>query len=294
VIEIPTTYLISLLIIIEIFAILAFSLNLLAGFTGLLSVSHAALFGVGAYVAGLISLRVSAELVLLLAAAVVITTLLASAIVVPTLRLGGDYFILATLGFQVIITDILRNWVDLTRGPFGLTGIPRARLFGFPLASTELTLLLVTACTAGLFFLSWRLTRAPFGRVLMGIREDELATEMLGKDLVRFKIIVFALGGAMAAVAGVMYAHFIRSLTPDSFPLGQSFLLLVIVFVGGGGSLLGSVLGTFLLLLLPEAMRFMGLSGTTAGPIQQIIYGLVLVLLMIFRPQGLLGRYKVA
>lgn len=290
--QIPTTYLINLLIIIEIFAILAFSLNLLAGFTGLLSVSHAALFGVGAYVAGLVSLRVSPELVLLLAAAVVITTLLASAIVVPTLRLGGDYFILATLGFQVIITDILRNWVDLTRGPFGLTGIPRARLFGFPLASTELTLLLVTVCAAGLYFLSWRLVRAPFGRVLMGIREDELATELLGKDLVRFKIIVFALAGAMAAVAGVLYAHFIRSLTPDSFPLAQSFLLLVIVFVGGGGSLFGSVLGTFLLLLLPEAMRFIGLSGTTAGPIQQIIYGLVLVLLMIYRPQGLLGRYR--
>ncbi|HZU04611.1 MAG TPA: branched-chain amino acid ABC transporter permease [Chloroflexota bacterium] len=289
-IEIPTTYLINVLIIIEIYAILAFSLNLLAGYAGLLSVAHAALFGVGAYVAGLVALRVSPELLLLLISAVVVTALLALAIAVPTLRLGGDYFILATLGFQVIITDILRNWVDLTRGPFGLTGIPRARLFGFPLASTELTLLLVTACAVGLFLLSWRLVRAPFGRVLLALREDELATQLLGKDLVRFKVSIFVLSGAMAAIAGVLYAHFVRSLTPDSFPLAQSFLLLVIVFVGGGGSLLGSVLGTFLLLLLPEIMRFIGLPSATAGPIQQIIYGLVLVLLMIFRPQGLLGR----
>lgn len=292
--QIPLGYLLNLLVIVEIFAILAISLNLLAGYTNMLSVAHAALFGVAAYVAGILSLRVGAELLLLLAAAIVVTTLLAVGIAVPTIRLGGDYFILATLGFQIIVIDVLRNWVDLTRGPFGLHGIPRARLFGIPIDNTWATLALVTVCLAVVYFLAWRLTRAPFGRVLQGIREDELATETLGKDVVRFRIVIFAVAGAMAAVAGVLYANYVRSLTPDAFPLAQSFLLLTIVFVGGGGSLLGSVIGTFLLLLLPEALRFVGLPSATAGPIQQIIYGLVLVVMMIFRPQGILGRYRTA
>ncbi len=292
--DIPVAYLLNLLITIEIFAILVLSLNLLAGFTGLLSVSHAALFGVGAYSAGIVALRFTPEIVVLFLVAIVVTVTVASIVAIPSLRLGGDYFVLATLGFQIIITDILQNSVDLTRGPFGLHGIPRARFFGLPLDSTELTLALVTVCLVATYVLVRRLTRAPFGRVLDAIREDELATETLGKPTLHYKVVVFLLSGALASVAGVLYAHFIRSLTPDSFPIGQSFLLLAIVFVGGGGSLLGSVVATFVLLLLPEGLRLVGLQSAAAGPIQQILYGLALVLMMILRPQGLFGRTRLA
>ncbi len=285
-------YLCYLVTIVAVFAILAISLNLIAGYGGMLSVAHAAFFGIGSYVTALAMMRAGLPFLAALLLSVAVTAAVALLVAIPTLRLGGDYFILATLAFQTLLVEILNNWIDLTRGPFGLYDIPRPSLFGITIASNEAYALVATVVAAALLALARRLVASPFGRTLRAIREDETVAQVLGKDVFRVKLAAFAIGAAFAAVAGSLYAPYIRFISPASFALSESFLLLTIVFVGGAGNLAGSVLGTALLLLLPEALRFGGVGSAVAAPLQQLVYGLVLILLMIYRPQGLIGEHR--
>lgn len=285
-------YLLHLAIVISIYSILAASLNLMWGFAGLLSFGHAAFFGIGAYASALLGVKLGlgfAEGTLL---AVALTTGVGAIIAILTLRLGGDYFILAVLGFQVVISSVLFNWVDMTKGPFGLYGIKRPILFNMSLSSQVSYLLLTMALAIFLILLAYRLVDSPFGRLLKAIREDEVATHVLGKDVVAYKIVTFAVAAGFAAVAGSLIAHYFTVLHPSSFTLGESILIFAIVIVGGSGSLKGSVIGVVVLLLVPEALRFMKLPGDVSGPVQQVLYGFLLILFMLFRPQGLVGEYK--
>jgi branched-chain amino acid transport system permease protein len=284
-------YVEHLAISLSIYLILAVSLNLLAGYTGLLSVAHAGLFGIGAYSASLVLLHLSQNFFVAVGAGIFVTMFLAVLIAFPTLHLEGNYFILATTAFQIIIVDVLTNWMGLTRGPLGLAGMARPELFGISFASNRGFLLLCLAAVAAAYLVASRVVSSQYGLVLRGIRDDQLATEMLGKNVAAFKLGVFALSGALAALAGALYASYLQYISPDAFVPALSFLLLTIVIVGGSGSLGGSALGTLLVVLLPEALRFAGLPSTIAAQLQQIIYGLALVLLMLFRPQGMKGEY---
>ena len=287
-------YLLHILIMCGIYAILTLSLNLLVGYTGLPALGHAAFSLVGAYVSALLALNfgVSPWIGLLLgaAAAAVISIVIAA----PALRISGDYLALATLGFAVIVYSVAKNWIAVTRGPLGLPGIPTFELFGWRLTANWAYLLLVIVMAAISTFLIARIVGAPVGRVLAGIREDEIATSAMGKNIDWFKVKAFMTGAFFAGIAGSLYVHYITFIDPSSFTVMESITILLMVVFGGMASIKGSFAGAVILIVFPELLRFIGLPSSVAAPLRQIIYGLLLVVLMLYRPQGLLGKFRLS
>lgn len=284
-------YLLHILILIGIYAILAMSLDLLVGHTGLLSVAHAAFYGLGAYSAALLSVHFGIPFVLSVILGM-LTAILASLIFsLPSLRLHDDYFVIATFAFQMILFGIFNNWVGLTRGPFGIPGIPPPSILGFPIRSRIAFVLLVGVFAVLCFQIVSRISRSPFGRVLRGIREDETFTGALGKNTVRFKILIFAVSAALAASAGCLYAQYLSFIAPNSFTVTESILVISMVVIGGAGSRWGPLVGAVVLVTLPEALRFIGLPNDVSANLRQIAYGGGIVIMMMFRPRGLIGKY---
>jgi len=285
-------YLIHILIMITIYFILSLSLNLLVGYTGLLSLCHAAFYGIGAYTSTLLIMKLGFTFPLALIAGMAVSMLLSLLVAYPSLRLKGDYFVLTSLAFQIIAFSILYNWVSLTRGPYGIPGIPHPKLFGFEFGSLPSFLILSSVLALLTFFVLYRLSSSPFGRALKAIREDEVAASALGKRVPSFKIWVFMIASGIAAISGSLYAGYVTYIDPTSFTLDESIFILAILLVGGSGNLRGPIVGTLFMVILPEALRFLGLPDTVAPNVRQMIYGIVLVLLMYFRPQGIAGEYK--
>lgn len=275
-----------------IYAILALSLNLLVGYTGLPSLCHAAFFGIGAYIYTLTTIGTGTPFFGAAAVSIVGAVLLSFFISLPSLRLSGDYFVLASLAFQTIIFFVLHNWVELTQGPFGIPDIPSPSILSYRLDTPARYLLLsVVATVASAALLHW-LGRSPFGRVLKAIREDEIAVVSLGKNTKLFKIIAFAIAGGFAGLAGAIFAGYIGYIDPTSFTLTESVFIISLVIVGGSGNTLGPIIGTFILLLLPEVLRSIGIPDSIAPNLRLIIYSVLIVLVMRFRPQGLAGEYR--
>ena len=285
-------YLLHILIMISIYTILSLSLNLSVGYLGLLSLAQAAFYGIGAYVATLFMIQTGLNFFVALVLAIAFSAIISLLVSYPSIRLRGDYFILASLAFQVIIFTILYNWIDLTRGPYGIPGIPRPEVFGIRFDNLYKFLALSGGIALGVFLVAKRLYSSSFGLVLKAIREDELSAISIGKDVRRFKILAFAISSGIAAIGGALYASYVTYIDPTSFNLDESIFILSIVLVGGSGNLRGPVIGTLLMILLPEGLRFLGIPDSVAPNIRQIIYALILILLMRFRPQGLAGEYK--
>lgn len=286
------TYFWHILVMINIYGMLAASLNLVVGYTGLLSVCHAAFYGLGSYSATLLMLRAGFGFFPALLFAIIFTGLLGWAVAVPAIRLKGDYFVLATLGFQIIVVTVLYNWVDVTRGPNGIPGIPIPHVFGVEINSVFAYFVFSSVFALVIYEVIRLLVKSPFGRLLRAAREDDLAAAALGKNVPHIKTIAFALGAAMAAVPGGLFAGYLRYIDPTTFTLTEAIFILSIVVIGGTGSLRGPIVGAVFMVLLPEALRFLQLSDAAAANLRQVIYGLLLVVLMRFHPQGLLGEYK--
>jgi len=284
-------YLLHILILIGIYVILSVSLNLIAGYTGLLSIAHAAFYGVGAYVAALMALKLHSPFLVNVVCAVVLSGLLGALVGIPSLRIRDDYFVIATFAFQVITFSVLNNWVSFTGGPMGLPGIPRPAIFGIQVSSRVSFLVLVGVLCACTLCVAHRIVRSPFGRVLKAVREDEVFAQAAGKNVAAYKVLVFVIGAGMAAVAGVMYAYYISFIDPTSFTVMESIFIISIVIIGGAGRLWGPVLGAVVLVVLPELLRFIGLPTAVAANLRQIIYGGLLVVFMMWRPRGFLGEY---
>jgi len=284
-------YVLHLLTIVGIYVILAVSLNLLAGYTGLLSVAHAALFGVGAYTAALLSLHFHMPLLLNLILAVTACAVVGVVVGLPSLRVHEDFFVVATLGLQVLTVTIFNNWTAITGGPAGLPGIPQPTVFGLTITSHVQFLVLTGVFAVLAITVVKRLVGSPLGRVLKAVREDEVFAQSLGKNVARYKLQMFVIGGALTALAGVLYAHYLTFIDPTSFTVQESIFMLAIVIVGGSGSIAGSVVGAAVLVSLPEALRFLGLPSAVAANVRQILYGALLVICMMFRPQGILGEF---
>ncbi|MCH7472263.1 branched-chain amino acid ABC transporter permease [bacterium] len=286
------TYLLHILIILGIYVILAVSLNLIAGYAGMLSISHAAFYGIGAYCAALLALNLHTNFAVNIICGMLIAAVVGVIVAWPGLRVHDDYFVVASFGFQVIIFSVMNNWVGLTRGPLGLPGIPQPEIFGWLINTHWEFLALVWLLAFLTFLVCYRLVRSPYGRVLKAIREDEIFAQSLGKNVTYFKLSVFAIGASLAAIAGAMYAYYITFIDPTSFTIAESIFLISIVIIGGLGNLWGAVVGACILIILPELLRFIGISQTYVANIRQIIYGLLLVLMMFFRPQGIIGEYN--
>lgn len=285
-------YILHILIMISIYSILSLSLNLPVGYTGLLSLAQAAFYGIGAYAATLLLMKAGINFFVALAIAVILSAAFSLLVSYPSIRLKGDYFILASLSFQIIIFTILYNWIDLTRGPYGIPGIPRPEILGIKFDDLYKFLALSGGIAFGIFLVTKKLYSSSFGLVLKAIREDELSAISLGKNVKKFKVLAFAISSGIAAIAGALYAVYVTYIDPTSFTLEESIFILSIVLVGGSGNLRGPVIGTLLMILLPEGLRFLGIPDSLAPNVRQIIYSLVLILLMRFRPQGLAGEYR--
>ena len=284
-------YVLHILILVSIFTILSISLDLLAGHAGLLSIAPAAFYGLGAYTSALFATRLGAPFVIGVLAGTAVAVLVSFVVSLPSLRLKDDYFVIATFGFQMILFSIFNNWMGLTRGPLGIPGIPQPVIFGWHVTSHLDFLILAAGFAAFAYFIVWRITSSPFGRVLHAIREDEVFAEAHGKNTLYFKVTAFAVSAALAASAGSLYAHYITYIDPTSFTVMESILIISMVIIGGAGSLWGPLLGAVVLVTLPEALRFVGLPSAVAANLRQIIYGSLLIIMMMFRPRGLVGKY---
>ena len=285
-------YLFHLIILFSIYAILGLSLNLIVGYTGLLSVTHASFYGIGAYATAILLTQTDIGFILSVLLGITIASVVALAIGSVLSRFNGDYYALGSLGFCVITFSVFLNWDSLTRGPLGISGIPKPELFGLSFSSGMLFAVLAV-CTLVLAYGICRfVASASFGRVLKAIREDEHAIQVFGYRTLWYKLVVFVISAAVAAVAGALFASYVTYIDPSTFTIIESIFVLAIVILGGLGSLRGSLLGALLLVLLPELLRFVGFPPEIAGQMRELTYGVILIVLMLYCPRGLIGEYK--
>ena len=277
--------------LIAIYATLAMSLNLLVGYTGLISITQAGVYGIGAYVTALLALNATHDLLLTAVLAAVGAVGVSLVVAVPALRLRNEYFLIATLGFQSILYSLFMN-LGFTGGPNGLYGIPHPQLFGLTIRSGVGKMALSLALALICYGLARRVTRSPVGRLLRAVREDETAVSSLGKSVFRIKFSIFMFSAIFAGAAGALYTYSLTAIDPVAFSLDESISIITLVIVGGTGSLGGSVLAAVLLIVLPEAMKFLPIADTVAPQLRQIFYGLLLVGFARFRRQGLIGEYQ--
>jgi len=285
-------YVAHYLVMVGIYTILAVSLNLLVGYAGIFSLAHAAVYGIGAYASALVALKLGMGFWGGLIVAAVAGACAAALVGIPSLRVAGDYYIVASFGLQVVILTVFMNWTDLTNGHAGLAGIPRPRVFGLvidnPFKYVVLSLTLATLTYA----ICHRLTNSAFGRTLRAVREDEIAAQATGKNVVLVKIVITTISSALGALGGSLYAHYITYINPSSFTLEESIFITSLVILGGTERLAGPVVGAFILLAVPEALKFLAIPDTVAAPMRQILYGGLLILFMFVRPEGILGRAR--
>lgn len=284
-------YFIHLLILIGIYLILAISLQLAMGFTGLLNLGHIAFFAIGAYTSALLSLN-GAPFWLAFLLAGILAMIFGLLLSIPTNKLKGDYLALATLAFTFVIYSIALNWTGLTRGPLGLPGIPKPILLGISFSNNFSFLILTVIIALISYFIIKKIVSSPFGKVLEATRDNELATKVLGKNTFKMKSYALGISAFFAGIAGSLYAHYITFIDPSSFTIMQLIPILIIVIIGGLASLKGTVIATIILVLLPEPLRFIGFPSSIIGPMRQIIYAIILLLILIYKPKGFYGKVE--
>jgi branched-chain amino acid transport system permease protein len=284
-------YVINLLVFAGIYSILSISLNLVMGYAGLLNMGHVAFYGIGAYTSALLALNLGAPFWLAFLMGGIIASIFGVLLAFPTAKLRGDYLAIATLGFAIIVENIFRNWTSLTRGPLGLPGIPKPSLFGFIFSNTSSYLILVVVIAIITYVLVNYIVSSPYGMVLKAVREDELATSSLGKNVVKYKIQAMAISAFFAGVAGSLYAHYISFIDPSSFTIIESILVISMVIVGGLASMPGAVIGAIVLVFLPEPLRFLPIPSFAIGALRQMIYAGLLVWILMKKPRGFFEGY---
>jgi branched-chain amino acid transport system permease protein len=285
-------YIYHLAVIITIYAGLAISLDLIVGYTGLLSVTHAAFYGIGAYATAILMTSYDFNFFNTLLIGGIISMVVALLIGSVLSRFKDDYYALVSFGFNIIVFSIFLNWQDLTRGPLGIPGIGKPELFGFIFSSTTAFLWLSIIIMALVYSLALFIVNSSFGRVLKAIREDEKAISVFGYSTQIYKLVIFTLSAGIAAISGSLFASYISFIDPSTFTLNESIFILAIIILGGLSNIRGAVLGSFFLILLPEILRFVGFPTDVAAQMRQVVYGALLIGLMLYRPQGLMGEYK--
>ena len=284
-------YILHILIMIAIYAILGLSFNLILGYTGLIAMCHAAFFAIGAYTSALLGIHFGTNFLLGIVAGMIVTGLISLLVAIPAIRVREEYLIVTTLALLMIVYTVLMNWLDLTRGAAGLSGIPRPSLFGYQISTPTAFIPLMFGFAAVVFSICWRIVHSPFGRVLRAIREDEVATESMGKNVRAFKIWIFVMGGALAAISGGLFAHYMTYISPANFTINDTILIFAVVIIGGAANAWGPIVGAVILVSVMEALRFMEISPLIVGFTRQIAYGVILIGFMCFRPQGFMGEF---
>lgn len=285
-------YILTVLSMAGIYAILAISYDMMFGFAGLFSIAHGAFFGIGAYAGALAMLRLGIPFVPAVLIGAAVAALIGSIIAVPASRLEGDYLVVGSLAFAVICYELMVNLTPVTRGPMGLPGIPGPSIFGIALDSPRGNLLVIYGVLALAAVIAWRVAKSPYGRVLRALRDDPIAVEAAGKSVFRCKVEVMTMSAAIAGAAGVVYASYVNFIDPESFVLRTSFVIVVATVLGGAGTLWGPCLGALFMWIVPEMLRFTGIPSAVRGPLNEIVYGVLLLLVVFLRPEGLLGQRR--
>jgi branched-chain amino acid transport system permease protein len=276
-------YALYLLTLAGIFALVALGLNLLTGYAGQISLCHAAFFGVGAYATALLTTKAGLPYLVSLPLGALLTTAIGAAAAVPALRLKNLYLAIATLGFGVVLQKIIFEWRDLTGGGGGLA-LSAPTIAGYELGATGLYYLTLAFVILGLWG-AWNVSRGRTGRALRIIKESEIAAASLGIHIARYKVTAFALSAFYAALAGGLFAYLVRYINPESFNVGLSIAFLSMVVIGGLGTIGGSIVGAAFYVIVPELLR-----GIKDAP--GLVFGLLLVVVMVFMPQGLWGMVR--
>jgi branched-chain amino acid transport system permease protein len=278
-------YVYTVVVLMALYVILASSFNFIIGDGGLISIAHPVFYAIGAYASALLARDLGWPAVCAIpagAAAALLASLLVS---LPTLRISGDYLLIASIGFQLGVLEAMKN-MTWTGGAGGLSNIPA--LFGRDVGHGVYAGVVVVIAAASVLLLRW-ITRSPYGRAMSALRDDETAFAALGRNAMMMKVAVFALGSGFAGLAGGLYAHYFRFLSPAQFDILQSAALLTMVVVGGMRTVWGPVVGAVVLEALPQAITFLDLPPSILGPLQGILFtGLVLVF-MFARPKGLIA-----
>ena len=296
-------YVFHLGIYLAMYVILALSLNLIVGWLGRLSLAHAGFVAIGAYAYALATLKLGCGFVPALLLAVALGVALSPLLSLPSWRFRGDFFVMISLAVGALIQGLAHNWsipgydvgtwANLTNGPFGIAGIAKPDIFGIKLDTISAICALSWILAAICMVASLRLTHSPWGRLLKCLRDDELALRGLGKNVRLVKAQAFAISCGMAAVGGVIYASYVSYIDPSAASLDESILLLSMVCVGGMGNFRGPVVGAVVLLLLPELLRLTPMPQAAAANVRLLVYGLLMVVMVHFRPQGIAGEYRI-
>ena len=269
------------LIMAGIFSVLALSLNLLLGYTGQLSLGHAAFFGIGAYASALLTVKLEWSPWIGLLAAIAFPALAGWMIGRLALKIRGAYFVLLTISFAGVVSLVSVNWMELTNGPLGLPGVPAPELGPWSLRGKTAYYYVVLAALALVYFVCHRLVHSRIGRALIALRENEPLAESVGVDGTHYLVLAVVVSAGMAGLAGGLYAHYTRFVSPEVFLFTYTVTMVIMVVAGGKGTLSGPLVGALLFTALPEALR-----ATTSWQWQMLAYGVILVLLVFFLPRG--------
>jgi branched-chain amino acid transport system permease protein len=284
---VPNDYVFRVIIAVIINIPLALSQNLITGFTGQLTLGQAAFYGMGAYTSALLVLRLGVPWFAALLIAGLVTCVLGVLLSFPTLRVGSDYLTLMTIGFGQIFYIVALNWMDVTRGPMGIPGVPVPQIGPFVFNTLPSVYFLYLAITALSYLFMHRLVHSHVGRALVAIRDNEIAAAAMGINVANYKVLTFAFGSFWAGIAGSMLAHFLNFVGPQTFNIDQSLLHMQMAILGGLGSLPGSILGAAILVSLPQLFK-------PLYEYQLLLNGLMMVIMLTWRPQGIMGKSAVA
>ncbi len=287
---IQSPYILHILILAGIYLILAQSLNLMLGYVGFLSLAQTAFFGIGAYTSAILAVTYRQPFWIGLILAIILPSLIAAVVGIPFLRLSRHSFVISTLGFLLICWLVARNWVEVTRGPLGIPGIPSPTLNLFDLVEVSFSsrasyyILMMTSVLIITLFLI-KLVNSRIGRAFIAIREDEALAQSVGINTLKYKLIAFSISAGIAGVAGSLFAHYITFLDPTIFEFYNLEHVLVITLVGGSGTIGGPILGSVIFTILPEVLR-------VAKEYRLIVYGIILLSTVLLMPEGVGGRFK--
>jgi len=285
-------YILHIVILIELYAMLALAMNLQLGFTGLMNLAVGAFFGVGAYIYALLAVKLGFGFIPAVLLAIIGNLFLSYVLAIISQRFKGDIFILVTIGFQIIIYTVLWNWVSVTNGPYGIAGIPSPVILGLTIDDLLAYSLFGLILFGIVALISLLIYRSPLGRTLQAIRDDALAAASIGKNIMFFKIKSIGVSGAFLAIAGAFYASYISYIDPTSFGLEESVNILFMVILGGLANFRGTIAGVITFVLLQEGLKFIGMPDHIAFNLRILFFSLAIILLLYFRPKGLLGKLK--
>jgi len=270
------------LIMAGIFAVLSLSLNLLLGYTGQLSLGHAAFFGIGAYASALLTVKLEWSPWIGLLAAVTLPALCGWVIGRLALKIRGAYFVLLTISFAGVISLVSVNWMELTNGPLGIPGIPAMELFGLSLRTKSAFYYVVLVAVVLCYLVCLAVIRSRVGRALVALRENETLAESVGINATHYLVLATVLSAGMAGLGGGLYAHYTKFVSPEVFLFTYTVTMVIMVVAGGKGTLLGPVVGALIFTALPEALRAL-----TSWQWQMALYGFILIAVLFFMPQGI-------